>query len=80
MPMRERASNRGTKPSSGGASEVVVLAHRTSGARARYGPDLHRRQHLRTSADETVVCRYAILAIGAFSDPKAPDIEGVSAP
>ena len=32
---------------------------------------------LRTSADETVVCRYAILAIGALSDPKAPDIEGV---
>ena len=32
---------------------------------------------LRTSAGVTVVCRYAILAIGALSDPKAPDIEGV---
>ncbi|NNL87348.1 MAG: NAD(P)/FAD-dependent oxidoreductase [Myxococcales bacterium] len=32
---------------------------------------------LRTSAGETVVCRYAVLAIGALSDPKAPDIEGV---
>ena len=32
---------------------------------------------LRTSAGETVVCRYAILAIGALSDPKAPDIQGV---
>lgn len=32
---------------------------------------------LTTSAGETVVCRYAILAIGALSDPKAPDIEGV---
>ena len=33
---------------------------------------------LRTSADETVVCRYAVLAIGALSDPKTPDIEGVN--
>ena len=33
---------------------------------------------LRTSADETVVCRYAVLAIGALSDPKVPDIEGVN--
>ena len=33
---------------------------------------------LRTSAGETVVCRYAILAIGALSDPKAPDIQGVA--
>ncbi|MFT5417688.1 MAG: cation diffusion facilitator CzcD-associated flavoprotein CzcO [Gammaproteobacteria bacterium] len=32
---------------------------------------------LRTAAGETVVCRYAILAIGALSDPKAPDISGV---
>ena len=32
---------------------------------------------LRTSAGVTVVCRYAILAIGALSDPKAPDIDGV---
>ncbi|MCB1746764.1 MAG: NAD(P)/FAD-dependent oxidoreductase [Gammaproteobacteria bacterium] len=32
---------------------------------------------LSTAAGETVVCRYAILAIGALSDPKAPDIEGV---
>ncbi len=32
---------------------------------------------VRTAAGETVVCRYAILAIGALSDPKAPDIEGV---
>ena len=30
-----------------------------------------------TAAGETVVCRYAVLAIGALSDPKAPDIEGV---
>ena len=33
---------------------------------------------LRTSAEETIVCRYAVLAIGALSDPKAPDIEGVN--
>jgi len=32
---------------------------------------------LRTAAGETVVCRYAILAIGALSEPKAPDISGV---
>ncbi len=32
---------------------------------------------LRTSTGETVVCRYAILAIGALSDPKTPDIDGV---
>ena len=32
---------------------------------------------VRTSRGETVVCRYAVLAIGALSDPKAPDIEGV---
>lgn len=32
---------------------------------------------LRTGAGETVVCRYAVLAIGALSDPKAPDIKGV---
>ncbi|MGR8919494.1 MAG: flavin-containing monooxygenase [Gammaproteobacteria bacterium] len=32
---------------------------------------------LTTDAGETVVCRYPILAIGALSDPKAPDIEGV---
>ena len=32
-----------------------------------------------TSTSETVVCRYAILAIGALSEPKAPDIEGVDA-
>jgi cation diffusion facilitator CzcD-associated flavoprotein CzcO len=33
---------------------------------------------VRTSGNETVTCRYAILAIGALSDPKAPDIEGVA--
>lgn len=27
---------------------------------------------------ETVVCRYVILAVGALSDPKTPDIEGVN--
>ena len=32
---------------------------------------------VRTSGGETVVCRYVVLAIGALSDPKAPDIEGV---
>ncbi len=32
---------------------------------------------VRTAAGETVICRYAVLAIGALSDPKAPDIEGV---
>jgi cyclohexanone monooxygenase len=31
---------------------------------------------LRTSSEENVVCRYTVLAIGALSDPKAPDIEG----
>jgi cation diffusion facilitator CzcD-associated flavoprotein CzcO len=31
-----------------------------------------------TSSGETLVCRYAVLAIGALSDPKAPDIEGVA--
>jgi cation diffusion facilitator CzcD-associated flavoprotein CzcO len=30
-----------------------------------------------TDACETVICRYAILAIGALSEPKAPDISGV---
>jgi len=34
---------------------------------------------VRTSGGETVVCRYVVLAIGALSDPKAPDIEGVDA-
>lgn len=32
---------------------------------------------LETASGETVRCRYAILAIGALSDPKAPDIDGV---
>jgi cation diffusion facilitator CzcD-associated flavoprotein CzcO len=32
---------------------------------------------IRTSAGQTVVCRYVVLAIGALSDPKAPDVEGV---
>lgn len=32
---------------------------------------------LKTAGGDTVVCRYAVLAIGALSDPKAPDIEGV---
>jgi cation diffusion facilitator CzcD-associated flavoprotein CzcO len=32
---------------------------------------------LRTGAGETVVCRYVVLAIGALSDPKPPDINGV---
>lgn len=31
-----------------------------------------------TSGEETVVCRYLILAIGALSEPKTPDIEGVN--
>jgi cation diffusion facilitator CzcD-associated flavoprotein CzcO len=30
-----------------------------------------------TSHAETVICRYLILAIGALSDPKSPDIDGV---
>jgi cation diffusion facilitator CzcD-associated flavoprotein CzcO len=30
-----------------------------------------------TAGGETVVCRYLVLAIGALSDPKAPDIDGV---
>ena len=33
---------------------------------------------VRTASGETVVCRYAVLAIGALSDPKAPDIQGVA--
>ena len=33
---------------------------------------------LHTSAGDTVTCRYPVLAIGALSDPKAPDIEGVA--
>ena len=33
---------------------------------------------VRTSGGETVVCRYVVLAIGALSNPKAPDIEGVN--
>ncbi|MBK6659258.1 MAG: NAD(P)/FAD-dependent oxidoreductase [Proteobacteria bacterium] len=33
---------------------------------------------IETSSGETLVCRYAVLAIGALSDPKAPDIEGVA--
>lgn len=32
---------------------------------------------LDTAAGDTLVCRYAVLAIGALSDPKAPDIDGV---
>jgi len=32
---------------------------------------------LLTSRDKTVVCRYPILAVGALSDPKKPDITGV---
>lgn len=31
-----------------------------------------------TSGGETVVCRYLVLAVGALSEPKAPDIEGVA--
>ena len=30
------------------------------------------------SSGEALVCRYLVLAIGALSDPKAPDIEGVT--
>lgn len=30
-----------------------------------------------TFANETVLCRYLVLAIGALSEPKTPDIEGV---
>lgn len=30
-----------------------------------------------TSGDEAVVCRYLVLAVGALSEPKAPDIKGV---
>jgi cation diffusion facilitator CzcD-associated flavoprotein CzcO len=33
---------------------------------------------VRTSSGEQVVCRYVVLAIGALSDPKAPDIAGVA--
>jgi len=33
---------------------------------------------VRTSSGEQVVCRYVALAIGALSDPKAPDIAGVA--
>ncbi len=32
-----------------------------------------------TSREETIVCRYLILAIGALSEPKTPDIDGVDA-
>lgn len=32
---------------------------------------------VRTSTGKQVVCRYVVLAIGALSAPKAPDIEGV---
>lgn len=32
---------------------------------------------VRTSGGEAVVCRYLVLAVGALSQPKAPDIEGV---
>lgn len=32
---------------------------------------------VRTSTGEVVVCRYVVLAIGALSEPKTPDIEGV---
>lgn len=32
---------------------------------------------VKTKSGETVVCRYLILAIGALSEPKTPDIEGV---
>ena len=33
---------------------------------------------VQTSAGETIVSRYVVLAIGALSDPKAPDIKGVA--
>ncbi|WP_417517882.1 flavin-containing monooxygenase [Minwuia sp.] len=32
---------------------------------------------VRTSNGESTVCRYLVLAVGALSEPKAPDIEGV---
>jgi len=32
---------------------------------------------VRTSGNEAVVCRYLVLAVGALSEPKTPDIEGV---
>lgn len=32
---------------------------------------------VRTSTGKVVVCRYVVLAIGALSEPKTPDIEGV---
>ncbi|MDF1720290.1 MAG: NAD(P)/FAD-dependent oxidoreductase [Minwuia sp.] len=32
---------------------------------------------VQTADGETVVCRYVVLAVGALSEPKAPDIEGV---
>ncbi|ANK83616.1 MAG: hypothetical protein TEF_19430 [Rhizobiales bacterium NRL2] len=32
---------------------------------------------VRTSGGEEVLCRYLVLAVGALSQPKAPDIEGV---
>ena len=61
------------------AERCDVLEHisfNTKVLAARYDKDTGWWS-IRTSAGETVVCRYAILAIGALSDPKAPDIEGV---
>ena len=36
-----------------------------------------RLWQISTSRGETVTCRYLVLAVGALSQPKAPDIEGV---
>ena len=53
---------------------VDLISFNTTVRSAKYADGLWA---VETSANETVLCRYLILAIGALSEPKAPDIEGV---
>lgn len=53
------------------------LTFNTTVVAARYA-DATGWWSVQTSNGETIVCRYLVLAIGALSDPKAPDIPGVA--
>lgn len=53
------------------------ISFNTKALAARYDED-SGLWAIDTSAGETLVCRYPVLAIGALSNPKAPDIEGVA--
>ncbi|HPU54203.1 MAG TPA: NAD(P)/FAD-dependent oxidoreductase, partial [Burkholderiaceae bacterium] len=58
-----------------GILDLITFNTRVSAARYNEADGLWT---VRTASGETVVCRYVVLAIGALSNPKAPDIEGVS--